>query len=128
MDLSAIDGLIGRSVKSSAAEDMGRIVDLLVTPAGQIRAAVIDFGGILGVGSRKVVVDWKALSFANITRTGTVDLALSRNEVRVAPEYKSGDPIVILEAPKATKTTPSEAKTTKNATEPPATSAPPGGQ
>ena len=102
MDLSAIQGLIGKGVTSSAGEDMGRIIDLLVTPTGQVRAAVIDFGGFLGVGSRKVAVDWKALSFTNISKSGSIRLALTRDQVRVSPEYKSGDPVVILETNKPT--------------------------
>jgi hypothetical protein len=42
---------------------MGRIVDVVVDRTGQVRAAVIDLGGFLGVGSRKIAVDWNALSF-----------------------------------------------------------------
>ena len=42
---------------------MGRIVDVLVDRSGQVRAAIIDFGGFLGVGSRKIAVDWNALHF-----------------------------------------------------------------
>ena len=42
---------------------MGRIVDVIVDRTGTVRAAVIDFGGFLGVGSRKIVVDWSALHF-----------------------------------------------------------------
>ena len=40
---------------------MGRIVDVIVNRSGQVRAAIIDFGGFLGVGSRKVAVEWSAL-------------------------------------------------------------------
>ncbi|HEU0081687.1 MAG TPA: PRC-barrel domain-containing protein, partial [Bradyrhizobium sp.] len=56
-------GVLGRDVRSPADEDMGRIVDVIVDRGGQVRAAVIDFGGFLGVGSRKIVVDWNALHF-----------------------------------------------------------------
>lgn len=119
MDLSAIQGLIGKSVTSSAGEDMGRIIDLLVTPSGVVRAAVIDFGGFLGVGSRKVAVDWKALSFVDMSKGGAIRLALTRDQVRVSPEYKSGDPVVILEATKTPDTTkPADAKPTAAATAP----------
>ncbi len=45
---------------------MGHIVDVIVDRAGAVRAAVIDFGGFLGVGSRKIVVDWSALHFGQI--------------------------------------------------------------
>lgn len=101
MDLSAIDSVIGKTVKSQGGEDLGHIVDLLVTTSGQVRAAVLDFGGVLGVGTRKIAVDWKALEFANVAKDGVVRLALTRNQVRVAPEYKAGDPVVIIEAPNA---------------------------
>ncbi len=56
-------GVLGRDVRSPANEDMGRIVDVIVDRGGTVRAAVIDFGGFLGVGSRKIVVDWNALHF-----------------------------------------------------------------
>ena len=106
LDTSAIQGLMGRSVKSYVGEDLGLIVDCLVTPGGQARAVVIDFGGVLGVGSRKVAVDWKALDFAGTAKGAAVVLALTRNEVRVSPEYKAGDPVVVLEStqPEASKT------------------------
>ena len=59
-------GMLGRDVRSPADEDMGRIVDVIVDRAGAVRAAVIDFGGFLGVGSRKIVVDWNALHFGQV--------------------------------------------------------------
>src|ERR1700742_2672168 len=56
-------GVLGRDVRSAANEDMGHVVDVIVDREGLVRAAVIDFGGFLGVGSRKIVVGWKALRF-----------------------------------------------------------------
>src|SRR5262249_31811985 len=38
-----VEGVLGRDVRSAADEDMGRIVDVLVDRAGQVRAAIIDF-------------------------------------------------------------------------------------
>ncbi len=58
-----VEGILGREVVSAADENMGRIVDVLVDRSGQVRAAIIDFGGFLGVGSRKIAVDWSALHF-----------------------------------------------------------------
>src|SRR5262249_59359709 len=59
-----VQAILGRQVLSSAGEDMGRVIDIVVDRSGQVRAAVIDFGGFLGVGNRKVAVDWAALHFA----------------------------------------------------------------
>jgi hypothetical protein len=91
-------GVLGAAVQSNAGEDMGRIVQVLVDQGGQARAAVIDFGGFLGVGSRKVVVDWTALHFAPDVEQQNILLDLTRDQVKAAPEYKSGKPVVVLGA------------------------------
>src|SRR5215831_2872378 len=62
-DKHEIQGILGKEVRSAADENMGRIVDVLVDQGGQAAAAIIDFGGFLGVGSRKVAVAWNALRF-----------------------------------------------------------------
>ena len=68
-----VEGILGREVRSAADENMGRIVDVLVDRAGQVRAAIIDFGGFLGVGSRKIAVDWNALHFPATGQAGRTD-------------------------------------------------------
>jgi len=94
-----VQGILGRDVRSTADENMGRIVDVLVDGQGRTRAVIIDFGGFLGVGSRKIAVDWKALHFvpAADKRYGIV-LELTRDQVKPAPEFKDGKPVVILGA------------------------------
>jgi hypothetical protein len=92
-------GVLGRDVRSAANEDMGRIVDVIVDRAGLVRAAVIDFGGFLGVGSRKIVVDWSALHFGRISdKSDAITLELTKDQVTAAPEYKEDMPIVVLGA------------------------------
>jgi hypothetical protein len=91
-------GVLGRDVRSATGEDMGHMVDVLVDPNGNVRAAVIDFGGFLGVGSRKIVVDWSALHFEQLENKGNVMLELTKEQVKAAPEYKEDKPIVVLGA------------------------------
>jgi hypothetical protein len=92
-------GVMGRDVRSPADEDMGRIVDVIVDRTGTVRAAVIDFGGFLGVGSRKIVVDWNALHFGRVANKGdSITLDLTKAQVAAAPEYKDDAPIVVLGA------------------------------
>jgi hypothetical protein len=99
--IDAVDahGILGRDVRSAADEDMGRLVDVIVDRGGSVRAAVIDFGGFLGVGSRKIVVDWNALHFWNVANPHkSITLELTRDQVKAAPEYKEDQPIVVLGA------------------------------
>jgi len=99
LDHQEVQGILGREVRSGANEKMGRIVDVIVDRSGQVRAAIIDFGGFLGVGSRKIAVAWSALRFLpdakNVERIG---LELTRDQVQGAPEYKEDKPVVVLGA------------------------------
>jgi hypothetical protein len=98
LDDQEVSAILGKNVRSSAAEDMGRIVDVIVSRDGQVRAAIIDFGGFLGIGTRKIAVDWRALNFAPAGKPGAITLELTRNQVRLAPEYKRGEPVVVVGA------------------------------
>ena len=44
-------------VLDNDGKEIGRIVDVVVDPAGQPRAIVVDVGGFMGVGSRRVAVE-----------------------------------------------------------------------
>lgn len=92
-------GILGRDVRSAANENMGRIVDVIVDREGTVRAAVIDFGGFLGVGSRKIVVDWNALHFSKVaSKSDSITLELTKEQVSAAPEYKEDTPLIVLGA------------------------------
>ncbi|HZC56497.1 MAG TPA: PRC-barrel domain-containing protein [Xanthobacteraceae bacterium] len=94
-----VQGILGRDVLSSSGENMGRIVDVLVDRSGQVRAAIIDFGGFLGVGSRKIAVEWNAMHFPPPAQTDAkISLELTRDQVKAAPEYQEGKPAVVLGA------------------------------
>ena len=92
------EGILGKEVRSSADENMGRIVDVIVDRTGQVRAAVIDFGGFLGVGSRKIAVDWGVLNFAPTEKRDVVTIELTREQVKTAPEYKDKRAVIVLGA------------------------------
>jgi len=96
---SEAHGVLGRDVRSPTDENMGRIVDVIVDPRGAVRAAAIDFGGFLGVGSRKIVVDWNVLHFGRVAnKSESITLDLTKEQVMAAPEYKEGTPMVVLGA------------------------------
>ena len=67
---------------------MGLVVDVLVDRNGLPLGAVIDFGGFLGVGSRKIAIDWQLLTFNPDDHDAPIELSLNRAEVQAAPEYK----------------------------------------
>ncbi|MPZ41123.1 MAG: PRC-barrel domain containing protein [Rhizobiales bacterium] len=102
-------GVLGREVRSSAGENMGRIVDVIVDRGGHVHAAIIDFGGFLGVGSRKIAVDWRALRFRpDSAKRDIITLELNRDQVKAAPEYKDKQPVVVLGASGGLQSLPSD--------------------
>jgi hypothetical protein len=94
-----VQGVLGREVVSAANENMGRIVDVMVDRDGRVRAAIIDFGGFLGVGSRKIAVEWDALHFPVTGKPDErITLDLNRDQVNSAPAYEDGKPVMVLGA------------------------------
>ena len=89
--------ILGRQVLDPAGHPAGRIVDVLVDELGNVRAAVVDFGGFMGVGQRRVAIAWRALHFR--PADGGVVLEMSAEGIAAAPEYKPGAPIVTAAPP-----------------------------
>jgi len=84
-------GILGKKVAGPDGKNLGLVVDVIVDVDGGPRAAVIDFGGFLGVGSRKIAVDWRLLNFAPDRAEGQIWLSLGRAEIQAAPEYRQDD-------------------------------------
>src|SRR2546423_213112 len=88
--------ILGKEVRSASDQAMGRIVDLLVDESGQPRAAIIDFGGFLGVGSRKIAIDWNTLKFDTARPNAPVVVTLDRHAIQAAPGYKESRDMVAV--------------------------------
>ena len=99
LDNHEVQSTLGKEVRSASDENMGRMVDVIVDRTGQVRAAIIDFGGFLGVGSRKIAVAWNALHFPpRENKVEHIALDLTRDQVRAAPEFKEDKQVVVLGA------------------------------
>ncbi len=80
--------ILGHKVDGPDGKEIARIIDVLVNDNGEPVAAVIDFGGFLGVGIRTVAVDWKTLKFTPADKAHPVVLEMSMDKIRAAPAYK----------------------------------------
>jgi hypothetical protein len=89
--------VLGKKVQGANGEDLGRVVDVLADAGGRVRAAVIEFGGFLGVGIRRVAVDWSLLRFTAGGPDKSLTLNVSGKKLQSAPEYKnSTDPQALM--------------------------------
>jgi hypothetical protein len=107
--------ILGHKVADEQGKDIGRLVDVLVAPDGAPQAAVIDFGGFMGVGSRKIAVQWSALHFAPGDAKHPITLDMAQDQIKAAPEYKDvAKPApVVLATPPQVDTTPVAAPSPK---------------
>jgi hypothetical protein len=104
-EVGRIDGpltsILGKNVYSPKGEDLGRVVDLLADPDGRVRVAIIDFGGFLGVGTRRIAVDWPLLHFSPTDKDKPLILTVTREKLQSAPEYKDSTSPRVLMPPAA---------------------------
>ena len=98
MNRDDVTPILGRQVWDADGHPVGRIVDVLVDGTGATRAAVVDAGGFMGIGQRKVAIAWHALRFAPGSK---ITLQLKADQVAAMPEYKpAGSGPVVVAMPK----------------------------
>ena len=123
----SVTSILGKKVQSPKGDDLGRVVDVLADSGGRVRVAIIDFGGFLGVGDRKIAVDWPLLRFNPDRSDPSLLLSLSREKLKAAPEYKD-DPrpkTLMVPEPAAASAAAPAAPTTAPVTAPTAPAAAP---
>jgi sporulation protein YlmC with PRC-barrel domain len=96
----AASGIMGRKVLGPDGREIGRVVDVLVDAGSNPRAAVIDFGGFLGVGSRRIAVNWSDLTFPPTGSDADIKLDLTAEQIQAAPVYTDQTkPASVVEPP-----------------------------
>lgn len=81
------EAILGRAVAGHDGKTLGRLIDVLVDAAGTPVAAVIDFGGFLGVGNRRIAVRWDTLHFAPSDPQRAVMLDMTPDDLKAVPAY-----------------------------------------
>jgi PRC-barrel domain len=93
--LKPAKSVLGIEVRSSHEKNVGRIVDLLADKGGAVEAAVIEFGGFLGIGTRKIAIAWSDLRFETEGNQLLAILDIPRDQLRAAPDYKPDRPTIV---------------------------------
>ncbi|WBV45384.1 PRC-barrel domain-containing protein [Pseudoroseomonas cervicalis] len=89
--------VLGQDVRGSSNNVVGQVVNVLVDPEGRPRVAVLDYGGFLGVGRRRIAVAWAALNFS----PDGIRLGLGRDQLKAFPEYREGEDVTFALPPPA---------------------------
>lgn len=85
--------VLGLEIKTDAKKDLGEIGDLLIDPrSGEIRYAILEVGGFLGVGEDKRIVPWSTIHVSRDEKDADKYIArtsLTEKQVESAPKSKS---------------------------------------
>jgi hypothetical protein len=81
------EAILGQLITGPEGKEVGRLVDVLVDANGQPQAAVIDFGGFMGVGNRKIAVHWSVLRFSPGDPKHKITLEMTPDQIKAAPEF-----------------------------------------
>lgn len=78
--------MIGKSVQTMAGKAIGEIEDLAIDELdGQVRYAVLSFGGVLGLGEKYFAIPWEALHLSD--NKEHFALAVTEKELENAPGF-----------------------------------------
>ena len=80
--------LIGKDVYGADGNKVGEINNLLVGPDDRVHAAIVEFGGFLGIGESKVAVPWDQLNLTN----DRVTVKMTENQIKTAPRWDKNRP------------------------------------
>lgn len=80
------DKVEGTSVYNPAGDKLGSIDDLMIDRhSGQVKYAVLEFGGFLGMGTDRYPIPWSMLRY-NADKGGYV-VPLDKTKLENAPKY-----------------------------------------
>jgi sporulation protein YlmC with PRC-barrel domain len=85
-DVISSDKVEGTAVYNTGGDKLGSIDDLMLDKfSGQVRYAVLEFGGFLGVGTDRYPIPWKVLKYS--TDKGGYVVPLDKSALDQAPKY-----------------------------------------
>lgn len=82
------ENLTGTAVYGSNDERIGEIGDVILTPEGDVDAAIVDVGGFLGIGEKEVALSMENLSFMTDENDELYLFTdFTQEELEAQPEY-----------------------------------------
>src|SRR4030095_15114513 len=88
-DVISSDRVEGTAVYNDAGDKLGSIDDLMIDKlSGQVRYAVLEFGGFLGMGTDRYPLPWSMLKY-DTAKEGYV-VPLDKARLEGAPRYGEG--------------------------------------
>jgi hypothetical protein len=82
---------MGSSLLGPDGERVAKVADLLFGPDGTVKRLVVEVGGFLGIGARRVAIDVDQLQRLPDGRGGDLRTTLTRSQLEALPRYREGE-------------------------------------
>lgn len=84
------DNVEGTKVFNANGDKLGTIETVMIDKtSGQVRYAVLEFGGFLGMGTDRYPLPWDVLAYS--PKMGGYVVPLEKQQIENAPRYPKGD-------------------------------------
>jgi len=83
-----VEKFIGKDVYGANGKKLGELNNLLIDSDGKVRAAVIEFGGFLGIGEHRVAVPWNQLN----PQGDRLTVNMTDDQIKSAPAWNKDKP------------------------------------
>src|SRR5215831_17348696 len=89
-DIISSEKVEGTNVYNQAGDKLGSVDDLMIDKlSGQVRYAVLEFGGFLGMGTDRYPLPWSLLKYD--VDKGGYEVPLDKETLEGAPRYSDDD-------------------------------------
>ncbi len=96
-DPSTLVPLMGKRLVGPSGEELGRVVDVVADLQARPVAAVVDVGGFMGLGSRRVAVAWHVLRLRADGDVVRLMIDVAPDVVIAAPDFRPEEPATIFD-------------------------------
>ncbi|AWK90007.1 PRC-barrel domain-containing protein [Azospirillum thermophilum] len=93
--MASADELLGKNVYGRDNEKIGEVEDVILDQSGQAKQLVLSSGGFLGIGDKKVAIDYNAANWDKSQDRITLS-GMSRDDIRNMPEFQYDDSMTSL--------------------------------
>ncbi|HXV25077.1 MAG TPA: PRC-barrel domain-containing protein [Alphaproteobacteria bacterium] len=81
------DTLIGAKVTNTEGENVGDVSDILIDEEGSVAGVLLSVGGFLGIGDKKVAVNWDEIQLQEDGEQVVVNM--SKDQISEAPAFET---------------------------------------
>jgi sporulation protein YlmC with PRC-barrel domain len=88
-EIRKLSALRKAEVLNQANEKIAGVSDLMLSPDGKVRYAILGVGGVVGIGAKYTAIPWDRLDARNVNGKWAVNLPMTKEVLEKAPMFES---------------------------------------